>query len=348
MTNGPAARPAAPDKSTNVRARRRRRTGGDPSAAATFGLAFVRAGLAVSARLSPALAAGWAERLFFTPPRPQKSRTSLPPGAERLEIGGAAGRIAVWSWGSGPAVYLVHGWGGRAEQLGAFVAPLVARGFRVVALDGPGHGASEGRRSSGPEIGRALAAVAGHVGPARGVVAHSLGAAAVAFAMREGLAVDRLAFVGPPADPLVWVDRFARRLGLGAAVLSEMKRRSEARIKARWEDLPLVPLRGLSAPPPLLVVHDRDDREVSWNDGASVAAAWPGARLMETVGLGHRRVLRDQGVVAAVSAFLAGDEDKCAHERPLGPPVCESCALEAELFAPALRRSPAAAASAER
>jgi pimeloyl-ACP methyl ester carboxylesterase len=306
---------------------------------APLGLAFVRAGLAVSARVSPALAARWAERLFFTPPRPRASRTRMPAGAQRLEIafGGGSGRIAVWSWGSGPIVYLVHGWGGRAEQLAAFVAPLLARGFRVVALDGPGHGASPGRRSSGPEIGRAFAAVAAQLGPASGVVAHSLGAAAVTFAMREGLSVGRAAFIGPPADPLVWVDTFARQLGLGPSVMSEMRRRSEARIKARWEDLPIVPLRGVATPPPLLVVHDRDDREVSWNDGVSVAAAWPGARLLETQGLGHRRVLRDPSVVSSVSAFLAADEDECSHGRPLRSAACESCALEAEMYVPARR-----------
>jgi pimeloyl-ACP methyl ester carboxylesterase len=348
MTNGRLSAEPSPDKSTNVRSRSRRPTTGHSSGAAALGFTLVRAALAVSARVSPALTARWSETLFFTPPRPRKSRNGLPPGGERVDVDGPAGRIAAWSWGSGPAVYLVHGWGGRAAQLGAFVAPLVARGFRVVALDGPGHGASEGRLSSGPEIGRALAAVVRKVGPARGVVAHSLGAAAVTFAMREGLSVDRLAFVGPPADPLVWVALFARRLGLGVSVLAEMKRRSEARLSARWEDLPLVPLRGLADPPPLLVIHDRDDREVSWSDGVSVAAAWPGARLMETEGLGHRRVLRDPAVVAAVSAFLAGDEETCAHGRPLRPSVCESCALEAELFVPALRRSPPAPVAAQR
>src|SRR4029078_6760274 len=113
-------------------------------------------------------------------------------GAQRVDVQRGYGRVAAWSWGSGPIVYLVHGWGGRAEQLGAFVGPLVARGFRVIAVDGPGHGESSGRRSSGVEIGRALADVAAQCGPARGVIAHSLGAAAVTFAIREGPPVPRV------------------------------------------------------------------------------------------------------------------------------------------------------------
>jgi pimeloyl-ACP methyl ester carboxylesterase len=338
MTKAPQGPVQVAEKSTNVRA----------------SLRLTRTALAVLARVSPRLAARWAESLFFTPPRPRKSRATLPPGAQRLDVQTRYGRVAAWSWGSGPVVYLVHGWGGRAEQLGAFVAPLLARGFRVIAVDGPGHGESSGRRSSGVEIGRALTDVAVQCGPARGVIAHSLGAAAVTFAIREGLPVQRLAFVGPPADPLTWVARFGRQLGLDAAVMAEMRRRSEERIQARWDDLPLVPLRGLEPPPPLLVVHDRDDREVRSTDGAAIAAAWPGARLLETEGLGHRRVLRDPAVVGTVAAFLAGDEaeteaagEVCVHGRTVQA-GCEACLLEQDLFVPARRRAVYAAVSAPR
>ena len=63
---------------------------------------------------------------------------------------------------------------------------------------------------------------------------------------------------------------------------------------------------------PLLVVHDRDDAEVPWQDGAIVARGWPGAVLSTTGGLGHRRILRDPRVVSAATAFLA------EHVRPRG------------------------------
>jgi len=40
------------------------------------------------------------------------------------------------------------------------------------------------------------------------------------------------------------------------------------------------------------------------SDGAAIAAAWPGARLRVTTGLGHRRMLSDPAVVAEAIAFL--------------------------------------------
>ena len=55
---------------------------------------------------------------------------------------------------------------------------------------------------------------------------------------------------------------------------------------------------------PLLVVHDRDDRDTFWSEGAALVKAWPGARLMTTEGLGHRRILRDKGVIEDVTQFI--------------------------------------------
>jgi len=57
--------------------------------------------------------------------------------------------------------------------------------------------------------------------------------------------------------------------------------------------------------PPALVIHDRTDRSVSVTDGAAVAAAWPGARLIVTTGLGHNRILRSPEVIAEAVDFIA-------------------------------------------
>ena len=54
----------------------------------------------------------------------------------------------------------------------------------------------------------------------------------------------------------------------------------------------------------MLVVHDREDVTVPYDDGAAIAAAWPGAELVTTTGLGHRDIVRDREVVARAVAFL--------------------------------------------
>jgi hypothetical protein len=55
---------------------------------------------------------------------------------------------------------------------------------------------------------------------------------------------------------------------------------------------------------PLLVMHDRDDPTVPWDEGAAIATAWPGAELVTTSGLGHRDIVRDPQIVARAVDFL--------------------------------------------
>jgi pimeloyl-ACP methyl ester carboxylesterase len=259
-------------------------------------------------RTAPTLGAALAERLFFTPPR-----TSLaPPVRDFLATGRAFrvcvedGRVAAWAWGRGPAVALVHGWGGRGGRLAAaFVAPLLASGFSVVTFDAPGHGDSDGTLSSMPQVARALRAVADAAGSLFGVIAHSMGGSATALAMAEGLQVDRAVFIAPAADPARFAEDFATALAVGPAAMAGMRRRSEARLRFRWSDLN-VPRLATALDVPLLVVHDRDDPTVPWTEGAAIAAAWPGAELVTTTGLGHREVVRDPRVVARAVAFVRG------------------------------------------
>ena len=208
----------------------------------------------------------------------------------------------------GPTVLLVHGWEGRGLQLGAWAEPLVARGFQVVAFDGPGHGRSTGTRSSMPEMASSVAAMVHHCGGVHAVVAHSFGAAATSVALassRPRPSVDRLVYIAPAADILGVTERFADFTGFSSEVVARMRRDLERRFAIRWSDF-----QGASLAPameePLLVVHDRDDREVPWADGQLLHRAWPESRLVTTRGLGHRRVLRDPSVVALTTEFLAG------------------------------------------
>ena len=266
----------------------------------------LRTTFALLDRPAPALCARLAERLFFTPPRPRTSARveAILKGGRRIDVSEGRTRIAAWSWGEGPVVYLVHGWAGMGGQLGAFVAPLAEQGFRVVTFDGPGHGHSGGRRASIVHFARALSAVARLFGPAHGIVAHSLGAPAAAFAMKhQGLEAGRIALLAPPADPGDWSRLFAARLRVSPRTMEAMRTRSERWLGVSWEEVSLTALASGQATP-ALVVHDVEDREVPFTHGAAVAAAWPGARLVETAGLGHRRLLRDEAVIAEVAAFI--------------------------------------------
>ena len=264
-------------------------------------------------RAAPGLAATLAARLFGSPPRHRTSE------AERLALATArsgrietdGGRVATWTWGAGPVVLLAHGWGSRGARLRSFVEPLVASGRSVVAFDAPGHGDSSGRTSSLPQFALAIRAVAEAAGGIEAAVAHSMGCPSVAFAMTRGLSLRRAVFLAPAANPGAYTEKFARTLAIPAPVIDTMKRRFEARYDLRWDELDL-PRAARAFRAGLLVIHDRDDPEVPVGNGEAIAAAWPGATLVTTQGLGHTRLVHDAAVVSRAVAFVAGrDQVAC-------------------------------------
>jgi pimeloyl-ACP methyl ester carboxylesterase len=268
-----------------------------------------RVGLRASSVVSPDFAGMWAERLFLTPPKPRYPVAEVFDFLEARQtfLSHRGRHIAMWRWGEldAPAVVLAHGWGGRATQMRAFVAPLLAAGFRVVAYDQPAHGLSEGRLTGLPDIAEVLDAVARHHGGVRAVITHSLGGPAAAVAMSRGLPIERAVFVSPPADLVGYSRRFARWFAIPERVRVRMQAAIEERFGVRWADLALAHV-APQVRAKALVIHDRDDTMVPWRQGVAVAHALRGARLLGTRGLGHGRILQDEQVARAAAEFVAG------------------------------------------
>jgi pimeloyl-ACP methyl ester carboxylesterase len=275
---------------------------------------MVRTAFRTVGNVAPDVAARWAEAIFCRPPRHEARAPDdafLATG-RRLSIAWEEGTLAAWTWGTGPTVLLVHGWGSRAGRFCLLGPALVAAGFRVVAHDGPGHGESPGRRASLPQFADAVRAVADELGPVSGVVGHSLGGAAVALAIRQGLSPESAVLLAAPADVEIFSHRFARRLAIPPAARLAMQRNLEDRFGLRWTEINVARLAaGMRVPG--LVIHDASDADVPVADGQAIAGAWPGAELVTTTGLGHRGVLWDGDVIRRVVAFIGMQRPACAY-----------------------------------
>ncbi|MEY9904233.1 pimeloyl-ACP methyl ester carboxylesterase [Catenulispora sp. MAP12-49] len=289
-------------KSTIVRAKK------------ALALGSLRTAFGVLEIVAPGPGARWAERLWLTvPKRPWRPRTPVAVSAGEsftMTVRRSTVRGTVWG-AEGPVVYLVHGWGGVAEQLDAFVEPLLASGHRVVSFDAPGHGKSSQSlagpgRATLPEFSEALSCAVDRFGEAHAVIAHSFGAAAVVLSVLDGLRVGRLAVVAPVSDPIGFSYEFAKMLGFRERIRTGFLRVLEKRVGESMDrfDIPQrMRTADLAGLPPLLIVHDLGDREVPVASGDRLAALWPGAELDTWTSLGHFRILTDPDVVRKVTAF---------------------------------------------
>ncbi len=255
---------------------------------------------------APGMAAGLFERALLTPEKvrrcdkPQPESQSTP-----FRIPYGSGWLSGWTWGAGPTVLLLHGWGGIAASLAMFVDPLIERGFRVVAFDAPAHGESDGTRTNMVDYAGAVLQVGRAVGPLRAVLAHSFGAPAVALATRHGLIAERMVMIAPPQNIIDLSMEVGEMLGFPRHVCELMGQRLAQRLRIDWEELATDRLvAGLEAP--LLVVHDRDDRTVPWTHGAAIAEAARHGELLSTDGLGHSDIKSHPDVQRRVLDFVSG------------------------------------------
>ena len=272
-----------------------------------IGFRLLRTALKLSALVSTEFAGRWANKLWF------RSRRYPQPAREQEWLASAQSQrlmhrdqpLAVQHWGTGPTVILVHGWHGRGAQLGAFAAPLVAAGVRVVAFDAPAHGLTPGHSTDLPEVSAALLTVAQAFPPLHGVIAHSFGTAVTLYAITQGLAPRRVVALSAPSNLEYLMESFGARLDLPAGVVAVHRRLLEERFGTDiWKRFsPREIARHLDIP--ALLVHDQEDHDVPYREGMALAQAWPGATHVQTQGLGHRRILRDPQVVARVVAFMA-------------------------------------------
>ena len=271
-----------------------------------FALRLMRLLFARAGHLFPRLMGRWAYHLWFRtrryPDRAAGRRALQTAVRETLPVDGLP--VAVYCWGNGPVVLFVHGWSGRGTHVAAFIRPLQQAGYRVIAVDAPGHGETPGKRTNILECARVLQAVVQQYGPVHGVITHSFGGMVLAYAMAQGLQAGRVVCIAAPARVEFLVERFASLMAMPDAVVANLKARLEQRFDANIWEMLATDANAARLDAPALVIHDENDGSVPWRQGRLIADAWPGAQFLRTQGLGHTRILRDPVVIERVSEFI--------------------------------------------
>lgn len=270
-------------------------------------LNLIRTGIRVLGVVSPDTAGQVALNLFTTPRRYVRPKWEMEIMATGRQVRLRSG-LNAHIWGDrGPMTMLVHGWEGRGTQLGRLVGPLVENGFRVVALDGPAHGDSPGKRTNIRIFSQAIHQAAEELGPVHSLVAHSFGAGAATLAVANGLSLSRVVLAAAPSD-LNWVvDGYCQMMKLDERVANSfnMKLRSWVGLGPEGVDLTRLSAR---VSVPALIAHDPKDREVPFHNAEALARSWPGAHLLALDNVGHRRILKAPQFLQATLNFIKHPE----------------------------------------
>lgn len=209
-------------------------------------------------------------------------------------------------------VLVVHGWTSEASFMTAIAEPIRRAGFRVVLFDLPAHGLSSEGSTHLIDCARATSFVAREVGPLHAVVAHSFGGmislvAAEGFPPMPGrIEIPRIVLIACPNRLTRVTSDFSRHWGLTIAGQQAFERRVE-RVGGRpLECFTIVKLLEATACK-ALVIHDRDDSDVSFESAEEIATKGHAAELVAFSGFGHRNVLFAPPVMRTIVSYLVRD-----------------------------------------
>ena len=247
-------------------------------------------------------------RAFFSPSKYEVKSTDR----EIIEWGNNyrtpfdGGELSVTTWGEGPAVLLMHGWGGARAQMTGFVDPLSFAGYRVVAHDQPAHGESDGKTTNLLEIAPTMDLIAKREGPFHAIIAHSFGTLITSYALvnRNFPPPARLVYFGAFNQLMDSLPRFQVLAGLPDEIIDGLR-------SMIYENFGLDVLESItneSLTPqiniPALMFHDAADNVTPIDDSRAIARVWKSARLIETEGLSHRGALQSKTIHEQVIQFL--------------------------------------------
>lgn len=258
----------------------------------------------------PALARRFFIQIFFTPlnyPVPQKERV-LEDEAERYSLRVAGKTIQCYTWGSGPLILLIHGWAGRATQFRKFIFSLVSEKYRVVGFDGPAHGHSSGRSTNIMEFEEALRKIYEKEGTPEAIIAHSFGGGAVLSAAMHGLRVKKLINIASPTIGDEIINTYLKTIN-GSPDTGDFFKSHILKTTGKPFDefTGLYFITRIEQDLDLLLVHDEDDEEVPIRHAHELIKRYPRAVLYRTSGLGHTRILKDEGVIKRCLSFIKNE-----------------------------------------
>lgn len=202
-------------------------------------------------------------------------------------------KVKLYEWGSGEEyILLCHGWESNAGSLGAFVEPLVEKGYKVIAYDSLAHGGSEGKQSNMMIFKEIAKSIIEKLGKPKVAIGHSLGAnVIVLLAKEESLDIDQVILISPFNQLRAIFLGFKDILKIPEPIYGLMLDKVSYRFKYNVRDMEFGMVGHESPLKDILIMHDRDDKITPFSHSHTMAKRWKKARLLPLEGSGHYKIL---------------------------------------------------------
>lgn len=257
------------------------------------------------ALFSPLMAGRIALDIFRTPRKGrlrEQDKTFLA-GAkwETLQAEGLDIQTYLWE-GGGPTILLAHGWESNSARWRTFINVFRKKGYKIVALDAPGHGATSSDRFDAHWYGLAMKAVAERFEPAF-IIGHSAGGMSFLYYLatfkpsfvRGGVVIAAPSSLRKILKNFYGIMQLSPRaiLGMDLAILEKFAQPTEAFDLFDF---------ARNTEVPGLLLFDAGDQIADFSEGQQLAEVWTNSRFVGFEGLGHS--VNGKAVAAEIGAFM--------------------------------------------
>jgi pimeloyl-ACP methyl ester carboxylesterase len=268
----------------------------------------LKASIKLASAISPKWGASIAFNIFCKPYR--KPRNVAPPifheAAEfDIKVDGLTIHGYRWNPNAGKKILILHGFESRAYNFDRYIAPLLSKGYGVVAMDGKAHGKSEGKTTTAPEYAEMIRVLEEKLGKFDGYISHSFGGIALSLFQEKHMNPEaKMVLISPATETHSAIDLFSNFFGLSPKIKQAMheyiKQKSGHEI-SHYSINRIAPKLGN----PILWIHDKDDDITPLADVKPLMEKSPeNITFMITEGLGHRKIYKDPAVIKRIIDFI--------------------------------------------
>ena len=140
-------------------------------------------------------------------------------------------------------------------------------------------------------------------GPFEAAIGHSLGGTSLLNSVKKGLAINHLAIIGSGDIVTDILDDFVAKLELKPIITTKLRLYFEKKYGVEMDSYSGYKS-AMDISIPVLVVHDKNDPEVSVSAGINIHKHLKNGELFLTEGLGHRKILGNHLVIEKVIEFI--------------------------------------------
>ena len=258
--------------------------------------------------LNKNMAAAFALKLFETPIKykmPKREQKMYEVSHKsKLTLPKSGKEIVIYENKFGPKkVLLVHGWNGRGTQLVSIAKAFKELNYTIISFDAPGHGKSTKTAANMKHFIEAVFELDKKYNGFDVMIGHSLGGMSVINSLGRGLQTDKAVIIGSGNTTKAITEDFLVTIGMKQKLTPILINLFERKYNDKMTNYDVAD-QALKVNIPVLIIHDKNDKDVPFTAAEAISANLQNNELLITTGLGHRKILGDEKVIEKIVQFV--------------------------------------------